>query len=143
MPNSVATNPLDILVQNNPGTKTAPVVAGGDGAYYELRGRPLRVPNPVGSAGPVPRLRLGFSLSIVQVLAAVSGTFPGAQLSASLAALAAGSTIPVPTFTDPAGGPAIRLVGGTIGEASTAGQIYIVSLLISEPKDEDRDPTGT
>lgn len=141
MPNEVSTNPIDILVQNNPGSQAAPVVAGGDGAYYEWRGRPLRIPNPSGSAGYVQRFRLGFLVSVTQYLNAVGTGLPGVQLSASLAKLSstdAGPTISVPAFADPAGGPSIRLIGG----AATAGGVYMVMIQVAEPKDEDRNPTG-
>lgn len=141
MPTSVPTTALDILVTNNPGTQSVPVVAGGDGAYYEWRGRPLRVPNPSGTTGFVPRFRLGFAVSIAGYGAADVTDLPGFQLSASLASVSstdAGPTISVPTFADPSGKPALRLVGG----GNTAGQVYLVTLLVMEPKDDDRDPNG-
>ncbi len=140
MPTSVPTAALDILVRT-PGSQAAPVVAGGDGAYYEVRARALVVPTPVGSPGYVPRFRLGLSLALVPVGAQPFAIGPGAQLSASLALLSStdvGPTINVAAFPDPAGGPAIRLVGGTAGELSTAGTIYIVSLILSTARDEDR-----
>lgn len=141
MPTSVATNPIDILIQNNPGTQAAPVVAGTDGAYYEWRGRPLRIPNPSGTAGFVPRFRLGFIIGLVRISTAIVTDLPGVQLSASLASLSstdAGPTISVPAFADPAGGPAIRLIGGT----NTAGGVFVLTLLVAQAKDDDRNPTG-
>lgn len=144
MPTSVSTTPLDILVQNSPGTQAAPVVAGGDGAYYEMLGRPLRIPVLAAagaSAGFVPRLRLGFSLSIAPIKTAIVTDLPGVQLSASLASLSStdsGPTISVPALADPAGGPAIRLIGG----AGTAGGVFVVTLQVLEAKDVDRDSTG-
>lgn len=141
MPNEVPTNPIDILVQNNPGTQAAPVVAGGDGAYYEWRGRPLRVPNPSSSASYVQRFRLGFSATLTPISTSIVTDLPGVQFSASLAKLSStdsGPTISVPTFADPAGGPAIRLTGDT----GTGGKVFVLSLTLPEAKDEDRNPTG-
>ena len=147
MPTSSPTTAVDILVQNNPGSQSAPVVVATDGAYYEWRGRPLSVPNPSGGVTPtgqstyVQRFRLGFLFGIARIASAIVTDLPGVQFSASLAKLAstdAGPTISVPAFADPAGGPAIRLTGG----AGTAGGIFIVTLSIPEAKDEDRDPTG-
>lgn len=142
MPNEVATNTVDILVQNNPGSQSAPVVAGGDGAYYEWRGRPLRIPNPSTTAASyVQRFRLGFIVAITPISTAIVTDLPGVQFSASLAKLSstdAGPTISVPAFADPAGGPAIRLTGDT----GTAGKVFVVSVSLPEPKDEDRNPTG-
>lgn len=131
--------PLDILVQSDPGTTDAPVVAGGTGAYYELRGRPLRIPVLAAqgqSAGFVPRLNLGFSLSLIPLSVAVGGpALPGVQLSASLASLASvDGTIPIPAFADPGGEPVIRLTGS----ADTLGLFFLLALQVAEGKDEDR-----
>ena len=144
MPASSATTPLDILVQNSPGTQAVPIVAGGDGAYYELRGRALRIPvlAAAGAAGGfVPRLRLGFSVAVVRINSAIVTDLPGVKLSASLISLAStdsGPTIAVPAFPDPNGLPAIRLTGG----AGTSGGFFLVSLRLNEAKDEDREGTG-
>lgn len=150
MPTSSPATPVDILVQNAPGSQSAPVVAATDGAYYEWRGRPLRIPVLSGgsppstaaiAAGFVPRFRLGFTVSIVRIAAAIVTDLPGAQLSSSLAALSStdsGPTISVTSFPDPAGGPAIRLIGGT----GTAGGVFQVTLECPEAKDEDREGTG-
>lgn len=150
MPEAESATPLDILVQDDPGTQADPVVAGGDGAYYELRGRPLRVPVEAGASPPsaaavgagfVPRLRLGFSLSVVPLASAIVTDVPGVRLSESLISLAStdgGPLINVPSFADPAGGPAIRLTGG----AETAGVFFLVSLVVNEAKDEDCDAQG-
>jgi hypothetical protein len=150
MPTSVSTTALDILVQNNPGTQAAPVVAGSDGAYYEFLGRPLRIPVEAGGAPPtaaaiaagfVPRLRLGCLVSITPIKASISTDLPGVQLSSSLASLAStdsGPTIAVPALADPSGGPAIRLTGG----AGTAGLFFLVSLQVVEGKDSDRSAMG-
>jgi hypothetical protein len=142
MPNEESTTPIDILVQNNPGSQAAPVVAGGDGAYYEWRGRPLRIPNPsTVAASYVQRFRLGFLVGLLRINNSIVTDLPGVQFSASLAKLSstdAGPTISVPAFADPAGGPSIRLIGG----AGTAGGIFVLTLSLPEPKDEDRDPTG-
>jgi len=144
MPDEVSTNPVDILVQNSPGSQAAPVVSGTDGAYYEVLGRPFRIPvlAAAGVAGGfVPPLRLGFSIAITPLGSAIVTDLPGVQLSASLASLSStdsGPTISVPAFADPAGGPSLRLVGG----AGTAGGIYVVSLFVAEAKDVDRSGTS-
>lgn len=144
------TAPVDILVQNNPGSQAAPVVTAGDAAYYEWRARPLRIPVMSGGAPPtvaqialgfVPRLRLGCLVSITPIRAAIAGVSPGVQLSATLASLAstdAGPTIAVPALADPAGGPSIRLIGG----AATSGLFFLVTLEAPEARDEDREGTG-
>ena len=148
MPTSEPTTPVDILVQNAPGTQAAPIVAATDGAYYEILGRPFRVPVLAAagaSAGFVPWTRLGVSLALTPIAAGPIGVWPGAQLSASLAALSstdAGPTISVPSFPDPAGGPSIRLIGGTNGELTTAGQLWLVSFYVAEAKDADRSGTS-
>jgi hypothetical protein len=152
MPNSVATVPLDIVVEGFPGSSDAPVNAanspvgwsGGDGAYYEWTGRPLRLPVKAadGSTGGfIPRLTLGFLVTITPIAAALSVAVPGVQLSQTLASLAStdtGPSMPIPTLADPTYGPVIRLVGDT----SSAGAFYVVSLQVMEPKDNDRSPTG-
>ena len=140
MPTAEATAPLNILLLT-PGAQSAPEVAGGDGAYYERRARPVRFETVSGETGFVPRLRLGFSLSIVPIQASGQITIPGVQLSASLASLASTDSSPdinVPAFADPAGGPAIRL----IGTADTAGDFFVVTLGIAQEADEDRSGTG-
>jgi hypothetical protein len=141
MPTATSTNPIDILVQTNPGSQAAPVVSGTDGAYYEWRGRPLVLPNPSGTPGFVPRFRLGFIVAVTPYSNAISPDVPGVQLSASLASVSstdAGPTISVPAFADPAGGASIRLIGG----AGTAGKVFMVCLQVSQQKDDDRSPTG-
>jgi hypothetical protein len=130
---------LDILVQDDPGTQSDPVVLS-SGAYYEVRGRALRIPVLAAagaSAGFVPRLQLGFSISVTPIGDTVT-SIPAVQLSASLASLAStdtGPTIAIPAFADPNGQPAIRLTSDTDSDAG----FFVVSLLISEQKDEDRD----
>jgi hypothetical protein len=148
MPTEVSTTPLDILVQNNPGSQDAPVVAGGDGAYYEVLERPFRIPvlAAAGQAGGfVSPLRLGFSIAITPYSNAVDAVIPGMQLSASLASLSStdtGPTIAVPAFPDPAGGPSLRLIGGVTAVGTTAGAVYVVSLFVAEAKDADRSGTS-
>lgn len=154
MPTTAPTTPLDIIVQGYPGSQDAPIsVAGGttpvgwsgsDGAYYELRGRPLRLPVLAAAGqmgGFVPRLNLGFTLSILPVKTAIVTDIPGVQLSQTLDSLAStdiGPTINIPVLADPAYGPVIRLTGG----AATAGTYWILHLLVMEAKDEDRSATG-
>lgn len=143
MPNETPTTAVDILVQNSPGTQSAPVVAGGDGAYYEVLGRPFRIPvlAAAGQAGGfVSPLRLGFSIAVTPYSTAIATDLPGAQLSASLASLSstdAGPTISVPAFADPAGGPSLRLTGDT----GTAGKVFLVSMFVAQARDADKSPT--
>ncbi len=140
MPGSeTPTAPVDILVQSAPGTTNAPVISGGTGAYYEVRGRPLRIPVLAAQgqgAGFVPRLTLGLAVSLVPLSTAANGPdLPGVQLSASLASLASlDGTIAIPAFADPGGQPAIRLTGS----ANTEGHFYLLTLQVPEGKDEDR-----
>jgi len=143
MPTSVSTTPVDILVQNSPGSQSAPIVAGGDGAYYEVLGRPFRIPvlAAAGAAGGfVSPLRLGFSIAVTPYSTSIATDLPGAQLSASLASLSstdAGPTISLPAFADPAGGPSLRLIGG----AGTAGKFFMVSMFVAQARDTDKSPT--
>lgn len=143
MPDEVSTTPLDILIQNAPGTQAAPTVVG-DAAYYEVLGRPFRIPQLAAAGangGFVPPLRLGFSVGITKISSADVVELPGVQLSASLASLSStdvGPSISVPAFPDPAGGPSIRLTGAP----GTAGAIFIVSLFVAEAKDVDRSGTA-
>jgi len=143
MPLEGPTTPLDILVESAPGSQDDPVLPG-DGKYYEWRGRPLRFPvlAAAGAAGGfVPRLRLGFLVTITPIAAAIQTDLPGVQLSESLAELAStdsGPSINIPTLADPSGEAAIRLIGGV----ATAGLFYVVTLMCPEAKDEDRSNTG-
>lgn len=136
------TTPVDILVENDPGAQDAPVGDETTGAYYEQLGRPLSIPNPASNASSyIPRLRLGFVLSLTPIAGAALTAIPSVQLSESLAQLAstdAGPTIDVPSFPDPSDQPAIRLTGS----AATQGRYFVLSLSIVEPADTDRSGTG-
>lgn len=140
MPQESPGTPLDILVQANPGSKDAPVDTG-DGAYYELRGRPLRLETLVGDTGFVPRLRLGFTVSITSLGTAPTRR-PGVQLSESLvgdlSSTDAGPALNVPVLPDPGGEPVIRLNGAN----STAGNYYLVALQCAQAADDDRSGSG-
>ena len=127
-----ATTPVDILIQDDPGTEDAP---GGDGAYYEWRGRPVRFETVAAdgvTGGFVPRMSLGLTLGLTAI-----GTgpveMPAVQLSASLATLAADLGTP---FPDPNGKPAIRLTGNT----GTASVVYLLTVQIAQAQDEDQAP---
>jgi hypothetical protein len=144
MPEEVPTTPLDILVESAPGSKDAPALPG-DGAYYEWRGRPLRLETLAAdgvSGGFVPRLRLGFAVTITPYRQGVVTGVPGTQLSASLvgdvSTTDGGPSINVPALPDPNGEPAIRLSG----DVTTAGAVYLVTLLCPEAK-EDNAPRGS
>jgi hypothetical protein len=142
-------NTLDILVRDDPGAPDAPVLGGANassGAYYEWRGRPLRfetIAADGASGGFVPRLALGFSLSIVPVDDTSEAiTIPSVQLSESLVGTLAstdtGPTINIPSFADPNDLPAIQLVNSE----TSAGLFFLVSLQVMEQKDEDRNAAG-
>jgi hypothetical protein len=128
---------LDIVVEL-PGTQAAPVATGNapagwvgaTGSYYEIRARPLRLPVVVGDAGFVPRLNLGWSLSVMPYAA---GAGVPHQLSASLQ-----SSLDATALTDPSYGPVIRLKGSV----ETGEQQLVVNLLVMEQKDEDRNAAG-
>jgi hypothetical protein len=136
---------LDIVVEGPVGSPSAPVGVGagftapppgwigGDGVYFEWRGRPLRLPVRFGSNGFVPRLRLGWRLSI-QLLSAIEE--PRVTMSQTLI-----GTLLAPfaafTLADPAYGPVIRLANPN-EEAS----VFFVHFGVSEDKDGDREPHG-
>jgi len=145
MPTSSPTTAVDIPVQSNPGSSTAPVTVATDAVYYELRGRTLRFEQLklLSSGGAnsawAPRARLGVQVSVASFgNAAISTDLPDIQLSASFGTWAV-SGMAIPALADSvANGPIIRLKGDT----GTAGKFYIVNLLIAEQRDEDLSPTG-
>lgn len=144
MPGESPTTPLDILVQSNPGSPSAPVVTG-EGKYYELRGRDLRLEALAadGAAGGfVPRLRLGFTVSVTPYSANESVAVPGVQLSESLvgdlSSTDSGPSINIPVLSDPNGEPVIRLVGSS----DTNGLFYLVSLQANEAREDNRPRGG-
>lgn len=144
MPTSSPAAPLYILVQDDPGTQDDPVVAGTDGAYYELRGRPIRFETVSGDTGFVPRMALGFHVDLTPMSCTFPIVWPEVQFSASLiqnlSSTDSGPTIQVPTFADAtAGGPAILVQGNT----GTEGNIFLLTLSIAEAKDEDRQATAS
>lgn len=141
MPNETPTTALDILVLEDPGSPDAPVTAGGDGAYFEWLGRPVRFETQTGDNGFVPRLTPGFGVGVVPINTAGQVDMPGVQLSASLASLAStdGSTVPVPALADGASGPMIRLVGTT----NTAGKFFLVTLLSEDFSTHGRSAQGS
>lgn len=138
-------------------TVTAPpagwVAACGAAAYYELRGRALRLEQVVGQAGFTPRTRLGFHLSILTLQEPAGGArqftnydqVPFASLSASLS-LPPGSSAAIwgsyaNVFTDPSYGPVIR-IWNQAELHSEADPIYLVNFQIAENKDEDFETLG-
>lgn len=146
LPNSAGVN-LDIAVETAPGTSAAPVGTGGvaasaaAGAYYELRGRPIRFPVRAGTPGFVARARLGWRLSIYKYGASALA-LPGVLLSASIVNTLDSTDNPVTmnltNLADPGYGPTIRLLNVDGQE----GTFYIVHFDLMEAKDEDRSPTG-
>jgi len=130
--------PVNVFVQNDPGTIAAPV-SQGSAAYFEWRGRPLRFETVAGDPGFVPRLRLGFGLSVVPLVSLttpISTLVPSVALSESLVPDL--SILTVPVLADPSGMPAIQLTGST----DTAGHTYLVTLQVMDARDEDRTSEG-
>lgn len=155
---SGSNQPVDIIVEGYPGTQDDPISiangtapsgwnANGNAAYYELLGRPLRLPNALdnGASQYVPRFHLGWNLTVTLMSnsAVPVPPPPSVQYSASLiqnlTSGDAGPSVTVPTFADPTYGPSIRLTNGSGGDG---GQVYLVTLMVVEPKDIDRTPTG-
>jgi hypothetical protein len=151
--------PCDIMVEV-PGLQSKPVASAsaygagnvtpastdwatacGANAYYELRGRPLRVPVKSGAVGFTPRFQLGYHISTVPIHRtgedAAIITFPRVALSASLAATPGDANViqNVPALADPTYGPIIRL--SVPSGDSSAAKLYLVSLDVFEDTDED------
>lgn len=148
MPTSTATAPVDIAVQSNPGSNSAPVTPAApaaDATYYEWRGRTLRfeqlklLSSGAANSSWSPRARLGFQVSVQSFgNAGIDTDLPDLQLSASFGTFAA-TGLAVPALADSVtAGPIIRLIGGT----ATAGKFFLVNLLIAEAKDEDASAGG-
>lgn len=148
---AAATAAIDICVQGPVGTKSAPVSAavggtsppagwnGGAGAYYEWRGRTLRLETLAGATAFAPRARLGFHVSIAPIAAAVRSFVPGIQLSQSLVQnLDGGSIIAAPDIADPSYGPVIRLTNS----ADVENMVWVVNFSIFEPSDDAFDPSA-
>jgi len=134
---------LDIVVEGFPGSQADPIDAGnspagwngGNGSYYEIRSRPIRLPVEVGDDGFVPRFNLGWLCSVTPISTIAALALPGVQFSASLQA-----SLNATPLTDPSYGPVIRLAGTA---AAVGGMALTVQLQIMEAKDEDRASTGT
>lgn len=145
MPSNAGTNPnMDICLAGPVGTQSAPVAAagggtappsgwnGGDGAFYEWRGLPIRFETLFGATGFTPRARLGFQLSIVGI---DDVDIPTGNFSRSvIGSYDGGSIISTTEVADPSYGPVLRLAN----TAATQGKVYQVSVTIFEPKDEDK-----
>lgn len=136
-----ATTPVNIFVQDDPGTPSLPV-SQGSAAYFEWRGRPIRFETVAAdgvAGGFVPRLRLGFSYSLAPLVSQRSPNttaVPSVAFSESL--IPDISILSVPVLADPSGMPVIQLTG----TADTASHTYVLSLQIMEAKDEDRLAEG-
>ena len=143
MPTSGGNVALDIIVEGFPGSQDDPIDIGnapagwngGNGSYYEIRSRPIRLPVQVGDAGFVPRLNLGWLISVTPIGTAAALALPGVQLSESLQA-----SLNATPLADPSYGPVIRLAGTS---AAVGGMALTVQLLIMGAKDEDRTDSGT
>ncbi len=128
-----AATPVDILVQDDPGSPADPVV--GVGSYYEVRGRPIRFETVEADGvvgGFVPLMNLGMMFAITSI-GNVPAPVPAVQLSESLSTL--GADIGA-AFADPNGLPAIRLTGSGDTEAG----VYLVTVQIAQAQDEDKAP---
>jgi hypothetical protein len=122
-------------------------------AYYEVRGRTLRLEHLFGegaAAGFTQRTNLGFQLTVTPYGDHRAATSPpgGAILSQSLLAHAggdAGTAIPATDLVDPVYGvaqPVIRLYVPKAMAAATDVGLFVVSLDIFERKDDDFDNVG-
>ena len=145
---------LDIALQNAPGTQAAPVGTGGvaasaaNGAYYELRGRPVRFEQLAlltgGGANPafVRRARLGWRIAAYIWNSSVARS-PSFLLSnsvvQSLVSTEGGTIVNPSTLADPGYGPTLRI----INHADLATKYLFVHFDIMEAKDDDRDPNGS
>ena len=160
--------PCDIMVEGVVGTQALPVgnsafygaanvtaapadwiAACGSNAYYEIRGRTLRIEKRaavLAAGGFVPRFNLGWKLSVHPLIAvgpdACNLLLPIVSLSASLIGTPGNAVVmPEPsTFDDPAYGPCIRINANTSPGAfgvDTTPRIYAVHLNVFERKDED------
>lgn len=111
-----------------------------DGQVAELRGRPINFETVAADAAFNPRFGLGFSLSIMPADSGSDGcvTPPTYQLSASLLGTLA-APFNVAQIADPAYGPAIRL----LNNPDVQGRVFIVTLSVAEPRDDDRSQTGS
>jgi hypothetical protein len=160
---------VDICVRATMGTRLAPVAdpatyvhatpapsgwaaACGDAAYYEIRGRTLRLEHLFAEGavgGFTPRVALGFNLSVVPygVTAGVTSAVSGVQLSQSLLAAVGGdvdTAIAAANLADPAYGPVIRLSIPLVGYGNPqVAALYVVSFSVAERKDDDYDNLGS
>lgn len=128
------TAPVDILVQNDPGSVDARVTTADGAIYYEWRGRPIRFETVAadGAAGGfVPRARLGCQISVTCLGAGNPAAVPAVKLSASLSSVV--DDVFGAPFADPNGMPAIRLASAT----NIASIAYLVSLQIPDAKDDE------
>ena len=136
-----ASTPVNIFLQDDPGTIDAPV-SQGSAAYFEVRGRPVRFETVFADGvanGFVPRLALGYSLSVTPLVSAatpIAASVPAVALSQSL--VPDQSILTVPVLADPSGMPAIQLQGSS----DTQSHVVLVSLQIMEAKDDDRTGNG-
>ncbi len=135
------TDPVNIYVQDAPGTPEQPVEQE-DACYFEWRGRPIRFETVAAdgvAGGFVPRLTLGFAFSIVPLVSLRqpnTTVVPSVAFSESL--IPDISILSVPVLPDPSDMPAIQLTG----TADTASHTYLLTIQIMEAKDEDRTSEG-
>lgn len=159
---------VDICVQSNVGSRSLPVAdpinygAGnvtappsgwvavcGDAAYYEIRGRELRLEHlaAAGVAGGfTPRTNLGFRLAITPYgTTAVQTITASATLSTSLLTQVGGDTgnvIASITLADPSYGPVIRIYAPQNG-GGLLTRTLLVHFDIMERKDDDYCNVGS
>src|SRR5512137_2108421 len=165
--------PCDIMVEGVVGTQALPVGSAAfygapnvtaapttwvavchSNAYYEIRGRTLRIEKraAVGAAGGfIPRFNLGWKLAVHPIAAAGTDAcnllLPIVSLSASLIGTPGNAAVMnEPTaFADPAYGPCIRIDANTSPAAlgaNTTPRIYAVYLDVFERRDESFSNIG-
>jgi hypothetical protein len=144
---------IDLIIRGPVGTVGLPVYVGatgdsappagwqlfaggyGDGAFCEWRGRTVTFESTYGGTGFAPRWALGWHFSLTPANAGECTAVPSAIYSYSLTGLLSAPWNTM-SFADPSYGPSIRLYN----TPDTAGLLYVATLVISEPKDEDRSP---
>jgi hypothetical protein len=120
----------------------------GNGAYYEVRGRPVRFESVDGDPNFVPRGRLGYRIDCCWLDSSGTGSgdsptdgvpmiTPSKSITGDGAAGIAG--VMDFTFADPSYGPVLRINGANITKQGLRLQ---VNLSLFEARDEDRNPTG-
>lgn len=136
-------NTAIVIPVEAPGSPEAPVAVG-TGFFYELRGRPLRVPTRYGQPDFTPFLRLGFSYSVMPVGGIVGvETIPAVFFSQSLigdvvVSVAGATTAGDNNVPDSGTQPTIFIDNA----AALVNRRFRLCLSVAEAKDEDGSPVG-